>query len=322
MSTPRPRPTTTRGGALLALIALLLAGGALVLPAHAEEDPGLKQRIGADQKVAGGQVELGQGHVDIGPRYVEGSWRLMVHDDSSLDGPVWRELDDVVFRVGDNAAREVPADPAYEFLGVAAGTRVHVVPQTQNDDVVWIGWNTQDPGVLKNADRGVTLSLAGVQGPGAVTVYLQSGTFGEPDILWDSRRPERQDLWVDINTHTHANWVFTRPGVYLVRLVATADLVDGRTVTDTRTVRLVAGDRTTTAQAFATRSELPERPSSPDASSDASAGAGASGNHSDSGTGVLPVVGVSALAVVIAGALVALRNRRARERGYGSGESA
>ena len=51
-------------------------------------------------------------------------------------------------------------------------TPVHVVPQTENREVVWIGWNTQDPGVMEAIARGVTMNLLGVQGPGSVVVYL------------------------------------------------------------------------------------------------------------------------------------------------------
>jgi hypothetical protein len=42
----------------------------------------------------------------------------------------------------DQAQLSVPDDPAYAFVGADPGTTVGVVPQTQNPEVVWLGWNT------------------------------------------------------------------------------------------------------------------------------------------------------------------------------------
>jgi surface-anchored protein len=157
----------------------------------------------------------------------------------------------VVLRAGEAATLTVPDDDAYSFVGAAPGETVWVVPQTQNPDVVWVGWNTQDPEVMAVIDRGVTLSLTGVQGPGTMTTYLQSGSFGAPQILWDSRVSDPQPIWVDVNTHTHANWVFTEPGVYLVRIEAAADLLDGTSVADTQVIRFAIGEAASTAEALA-----------------------------------------------------------------------
>ena len=155
-----------------------------------------------------------------------------------------------MLRVADDARLKVPDDPAYGFLRASPGSEVYVVPQTQDPDVVWVGWNTQDPEVMETIDRGVTMTLTGVQGPGSLVVYLQSGDFAEPKVLWDSTG-EAKPVWVDVNTHTHANWVFSKPGVYLVAGRVTADLVDGSTVTDTRELRFAVGSRTSADAAFA-----------------------------------------------------------------------
>ncbi|MBM9463637.1 choice-of-anchor M domain-containing protein [Aeromicrobium sp. YIM 150415] len=242
-----------------AALAGTLVIGALICagPVHADpqddqqDDPELEQRIDPDQDVATDEVALDAGHVDMGPRFSDGTWTLMVHDDTAVEGSVWRPLDRTVMRVLDAGQLTVPEDEAYSFLGVDPGAQVHVVPQTQNPEVVWLGWNTQDPQVMSRVDRGVTLTMGDVTGPGELLVYLQAGGFGDPDVLWDSREAPGQDLWVDVNTHTHANWVFTEPGVYLVELTATADLVDGDRVEDTRYVRFAVGDDTDVDEALA-----------------------------------------------------------------------
>lgn len=249
------RPARACLAAVLATIALAPVQSAVAeeSPGPGAEDSSLRQRIEPDQQVASGRAELDGGHVDIGPRYAGERWALMVHDDSDRQGSVWRSPDEVVLRVTDAALQTVPDDPAYRFLGSPAGQRVHVIPQTQQEGVVWVGWNTQEPSVLASVDRGATLTLEGVQGPGDLVVYLQNGAFGEPDVLWDSRETGAQELFVDVNTHTHANWVFTAPGVYLVRIRASADLVDRSSVADTRVLRFAVGDATRSADALAAR---------------------------------------------------------------------
>lgn len=242
--------------ACVALLSLTLLGGTMpVALADETEDPNLNQAVDADQHVVHGEKVLDSGHVDMGPKFVDGKWTLLIHDDAAKADAnatsVWRYPDETVLHVFDQSKLTVPDDPAYAFLGVEPGSPVWVIPQTQNPEVVWLGWNTQDPEVMKRIDRGVTLSLTGVEGPGAVTTYLQSGSFGEPQVLFDSRIADEQAAWVDVNTHTHANWVFTQPGVYLLRLKAEAALVDGSSVSDTQVIRVAVGTDTAPADALA-----------------------------------------------------------------------
>ncbi|SNY61466.1 choice-of-anchor M domain-containing protein [Paractinoplanes atraurantiacus] len=192
----------------------------------------------AGQAQARGDAVIESGHIDIGPTLRDGRWSVQIHDDHTVPA-VWREPAATVLRIRDTARQAVPDDEAYAFLGEKPGTRVHVVPQTEKPDVVWIGWNTQDPAALKAIDRGVTMNLRGAQGPGAVTVFLQSGNLGAPQVLWSSAKPYPQPIWVEANTHTHANWVFGKPGVYLLALDITAGDASASTV-----LRLAVGDAT------------------------------------------------------------------------------
>ncbi len=235
---------------LLAVAVTVLLTGVPAAPAAADPGDGIAQSLDPDQAVATGPAVLETGHADIGPRYRDGTWSVEIHDDAASP-PVWRTPEEAVFRVRDGALQQVPDDPAYGFLGAAPGSEVHVVPQTQQDGVVWIGWNTQDPAVMAAVDRGVTMTLRGVQGPGDLTVYLQSGNLGAPQVLWSSTRPEPQDVWAEKNTHTHANWVFGKPGVYLVAVDVSADLTDGTSVTANTVLRFAVGDGTDPAAARA-----------------------------------------------------------------------
>ena len=204
-------------------------------------DRALTQTLSAEQPVASGRTEISAGHVDMGPRFNNGKFELMLHDDHG-ETPVWRSLDEVIYRGSDQAILEVPNDPRYSFVGAPAGSKVYVIPQTETKGVIWPGWNTQDPQLVSKLNRGVNLTLEQVSGPGTFSLYLENGNFSAPQVLWSSTKSEPQKLWVEKNTHTHANWVFTAPGEYLLKVTASAELSDGSTVTDTRYLKFAVGD--------------------------------------------------------------------------------
>jgi len=195
--------------------------------------PAMAQPVSATE-----QTVITDGHVDLGPRFVDGEWTVQLRDDT-VDPAVWRPLEDVVLQVTDKAQVSVPADPAYSFLG-KSGQKVWVIPQVQQTGVLWPGWNTQDTEVATRVDREVTWSLNGVEGPGAFTLFL-NGDFGKPDPVFDSRKPFPQETGVDVNTHVHGNWTFDAAGTYLLDIAMTAKLTDGTTVTDSGPLRLYAG---------------------------------------------------------------------------------
>lgn len=201
----------------------------------------LTQTLSAEQPVASGRTEISAGHVDMGPRFNNGKFELMLHDDHG-ETPVWRSLDEVIYRGSDKAILEVPNDPRYSFVGAPAGSKVYVIPQTETKGVIWPGWNTQDPQLVSKLNRGVNLTLEQVNGPGTFSLYLENGNFSAPQVLWSSTKSEPQKLWVEKNTHTHANWVFTAPGEYLLKVTASAELSDGSTVSDTRYLKFAVGD--------------------------------------------------------------------------------
>lgn len=254
--------STTRSSRSLS--ALVLGASLMLAPlgvAHAETSPAttesasaqpsdsnlsrgeraLTQTLSAEQPVASGRTEISAGHVDMGPRFNNGKFELMLHDDHG-ETPVWRSLDEVIYRGSDKAILEVPNDPRYSFVGAPAGSKVYVIPQTETKGVIWPGWNTQDPQLVSKLNRGVNLTLEQVSGPGTFSLYLENGNFSAPQVLWSSTKSEPQKLWVEKNTHTHANWVFTTPGEYLLKITASAELSDGSTVSDTRYLKFAVGD--------------------------------------------------------------------------------
>lgn len=342
----RPERVVAVATAALALsLALLLALVLLALPvprAAADEtpapDPALAQTVTGDEATAQGPAVVDAGHVDVGPRLVDGKWRVMARDDSGSE-PVWRDPDELVLRVSDAALMDAPTDEAYSFMGASGGERWYVIPQTQNQQVVWLGWNTQDPGVVDAVDRGATMSIGPVQGPGKSWLFLQNGTFGQPLLLVDGQKDAPQDVWVDANTHVHANWVFTAPGVYTARLTFSADTKDGKHETATTTLRFAVGDAASTDEALAAPAPAAPSATANTATTAPAAGAavataspGSAGNAADGtddgATGVRTAavtIGVLALAAVVGAVLVVRRHRvvaaeRARAHEEESGE--
>jgi anchored repeat ABC transporter, substrate-binding protein len=217
--------------------------GASVTPSA---DPALEQNVAANEPTSQTPAVIEAGHVDLGPRLIGGKLTVSLRDDSAAS-PVWRDPNKTVLRVRDGALIQVPQGEDYKFL--ADSKRVYVLPQTQKTQLVWLGWNTQDPAVTKLIQGGVNMRIEQVKGPGRSWLILQEGTFGKPKVLADSAA-SAQDIWVDTNTHVHANWIFSKPGIYLVKVSFKATGVDGKTYQATTTLRFAVGDATSTTNAL------------------------------------------------------------------------
>ena len=291
-------------------------------------DRALTQTLSAEQPVASGRTEISAGHVDMGPRFNNGKFELMLHDDHG-ETPVWRSLDEVIYRGSDQAILEVPNDPRYSFVGAPAGSKVYVIPQTETKGVIWPGWNTQDPQLVSKLNRGVNLTLEQVSGPGTFSLYLENGNFSAPQVLWSSTKSEPQKLWVEKNTHTHANWVFTAPGEYLLKVTASAELSDGSTVTDTRYLKFAVGDSASADALYAMEAQARGSGSgSSDASSSSASqasGTQASGSSSAAAASdqsgykaefTIPwgAIAAGVAAVIAVGAFLSFRRRSSAQR--------
>lgn len=307
--------TTFRRAAFAAVAAaglVLLPAGAAAAQSAASAD--LTQVIDPNQAQGTGRVVLDRGHIDFGPTLNTGEWIIQIHDDTSSPS-YWRHPDDVVAKVNDAAKNTVPDNPAYAFLGLEPGTEVWIVPQTRHPDVIWAGWNTQEPNVLDALNLGTTLSVLGVDGPGEVTVYLQAGNFGDPQPLWSTLEPFPQQSWIEVNTHTHANWVFSAPGIYLVEIQFEADLRDGTSVSARDTLRFAVGDQTDAEAAFDAQIDASLIQDEPVADTGTQPEPEAD-TEEVGGTGLLVgiVVGVVAAALVVAVVVVLIASSRAKAR--------
>ena len=197
-------------GLMAILVGIGLSFG-VSLPARGDDS--LTQHVDSSEQVVREEAVIDRGHVDLGPKIVESKPEILARDDSG-ETPLWRPLDSLVFRVTNSGKLQVPSDPSYSFLHAREGESYWVIPQTQNPNVVWLGWNTQDPELIKVMGNGATMTLGNLQGPGQAWLFLQNGAFGTPTVLYDSTASSQSDIWVEANTHVHANWAFSAPGAY------------------------------------------------------------------------------------------------------------
>ena len=312
-------------GALL-VSAFLVIVGAPSSFAEPSPDPDLAQSVAAHEEWSNEASEISVGHVDLGPRLIDGQWRAGLRHDAE-SGAVWRDPNQTVLRVNDAAIMTAPDSADYPFLADVAGKPVYVVPQTQNPGVVWLGWNTQDPAVTATIDRGLTMRVGPVSGPGRAWLFLQSGTFGKPLLLADSGAAPG-DVWIDSGTHVHANWAFSAPGTYTATVTFLGTTTAGEAVSASTTLRFAVGDAASASEALAMAAPAAASADGASASSSASssgsapAASGAAPASSSSASGAssaglpdwafLAIIAVAVLSLLVIGALVVARSRRSR----------
>lgn len=197
---------------------LLAAVGALVAAIVVAPAPAL----------AAEQVVLSKGHVDaIDVHYEGGALVLKVRDDT-VSPAVTRDPADVVFHALPGSRIAVPDVPSYAFLGTP-GTPVWILPQVQDPDLLWPGWETLNlpPGTFAGGQ--INLRLVGVDGPGRVSVFVNDA-FGGAQVLFRSDDGLPDAIEVGDHVHAHANWAFSATGRYTLKFQADATLTNGTPV--------------------------------------------------------------------------------------------
>ncbi len=211
-----------RESALRKPIRMLIGGGVLAAALVGSAVPAQAYAVAAP-------VVLSAGHVDVVDlEFSDGALEIGVHDES-VEPDVERAPSDVVFLVKRQAKTTVPADPAFGFLG-AAGAKVWILPEIQNEELLWPGISTEELESGVFVDDSVTLTAQQVTGPGRVALYTENAV-GAPTVLADSGDGLPDALPLTTGGHLHANWAFQKAGVYCIKVTATATLAaTGETV--------------------------------------------------------------------------------------------
>lgn len=209
-------------------------------------------------------VTIDRGHVDVGPVSSDGGATMALVDDSRTHArqTVLRDPESVRLSVPDHAkhvrgdvsaaevrkaglsGRPVFPDHAYDFLG-AKGTPVWVLPQNQTDGLVWPGFSTERMPTEDYPD-GVNLTLTPISAPdkGAWWAFT-AGLSNDVTMLGSSEEPH--EIVNKAPAHIHNNWVFTKPGTYVIGVSASGKNASGRFSVTQKKVTFVVGDEAATA---------------------------------------------------------------------------
>ncbi|GAA3587379.1 hypothetical protein GCM10022222_85060 [Amycolatopsis ultiminotia] len=189
---------------------------------------------------ASGHVVLGEGHVDaLAPRIVGNKFQIQVKDSTQAGKVTWRRPADVVFQVRPAARFPLPDNDKLSFAG-KPGDLVYLIPQVQQDGVIWAGWSTEALTPQQIAGS-VSCTLTSVQGPAPVAIFT-TGTFGDEKLLLGNAPGTPTAMQVPLATHAHANWIFPKEGIYRLTFALTAKQAGGSTYTDTQTYGFAVGN--------------------------------------------------------------------------------
>jgi surface-anchored protein len=179
------------------------------------------------------------GYAHIAPRIEAGELDVRLHEGSQVGPATSRDLDDVIFQVGERTTASsnlVPwvadaGDSIWRISGQADGLRAT------------LGWDTLaiDPGELQGD---LTWELERVEGPGEMTVYdLWGELHSHAAVLGDraGHRADAHELWPGMSVD--GSWAFSAPGVYCATMRWSGALAGGEPVSDRQVLTFVAGDR-------------------------------------------------------------------------------
>ena len=176
-----------RAKPLLASVAAtaLLAASASGTPAAAED-----------------RLVLDSGHIDAFTLiWADGELVLNLQEDVT-GYHVRHAPEDVLLQVKPQAALVLPdpLPPSLAFLG-DAGDTVYYLPQTQDPELIWPGWSTEQisPSVFANP---LQIDITDIEGPGDVFLW-QTGSFGESLSVLGGGFQLPGTISPNVNVHAH-----------------------------------------------------------------------------------------------------------------------
>jgi surface-anchored protein len=196
-------------------------------PGDPDPDPGDPAAPDLDDRLI-----LDEGHVDVLSTTIEGdALSLKVKDGTRLHAPdtVERDPDDVAFHAVPESEL-VLSQEVIDYWQVgdrySAGDSVWWLPDSQQQGVLFAGWNSDIAGGLLKDDA-LSLEFTDFSGPGDLLMFMP-GDGIEPTILYADTADGLPDtIATRARTHAHTDWLFSEPGVYTLTWRATAVLTDG-----------------------------------------------------------------------------------------------
>ncbi|MGJ4086907.1 TIGR03773 family transporter-associated surface protein [Corynebacterium macclintockiae] len=211
-------------------------------------------------------VTLDKGHIDAFHVTSSGSGNLKLDLTEDTTGShVARDPNNVTLKVGAEAY-----EPRTEGVS-EVGVPTYFLPQTQNENLIWPGWDTQ--GVAPHYSD-VKINFNRVCGPGRVFMWSQVNGRMAPLLTDGIEVKSGNSINQSYPSHVHANWAFERPGRYSMQVQATADGAKSEVKTYTWVVGKSDQDE---------NADQPAEGATPCGSEDAAGGGGSADGGSTSG---------------------------------------
>lgn len=247
----RPARRRRRGAPALSVLSVIaLSATGLVAPALASPPaaaaPAAAPAASAPRELsgtcmpAGADTLLDSGHVDMLDLRSDASGALTLdvkEDVTRLD--THRTPESVVLKVKDQALTDVPA-------GLPGAPRAWLLPQNQDMNLLWPGWDTLDVRSGGYDKAAFDVSYTGPDG-GEISMFQMDGFSPKPiSRLADGGfrlDPAGSTIPQDYAAHTHVNWAFSKAGRYTLTVTGRAQKADGTwTSTAPHTYTLDVGD--------------------------------------------------------------------------------
>ncbi|ARU46986.1 choice-of-anchor M domain-containing protein [Corynebacterium silvaticum] len=217
----------------------------------------------AKQDRSDGRRELVDGHLDFGPAFVDGKLGFYIGDDvkrehdavsdggHNLDHPDKVALvvgENRRFTIGEKGNRGIPENDDTAFLG-KKGDHVYYLPNTQDHNAVWPGFDTNK---VRNAfPKGMSIEIEPESMPDGAKWWAGHLPSLSNDLIKLADSSGKAVIDREEPFHEHADWFFTKPGTYKIKMRAVANesgtstqamTSDGKTIN----IGLVASGETAT----------------------------------------------------------------------------
>jgi surface-anchored protein len=192
------------------------------------------------QPVGDIDVYYTNGHADYRPLYNNGEFDYVVHGDPGVFLGGELPSDEVITYADSNAIISRPTGTAYDFLGVAEGAPLYVLPSSNNPSLPYLGFSGEsfvadvfadyrpsDPRITSATLREyVKVQMVGMRSSSGGEFSLYSVSSGNPTVWMATNDDisESDNIWLYPGTHLHRNTAFSRPGTYEIDVVVSGYL--------------------------------------------------------------------------------------------------
>ncbi|WP_368266808.1 choice-of-anchor M domain-containing protein [Corynebacterium ulcerans] len=182
-----------------------------------------------------GRRELVDGHLDFGPAFVDGKLGFYIGDDvkrehdATSDGGHNLDHPDKValivgenrrFTIGEKGNRGIPENDDTAFLG-KKGDHVYYLPNTQDHNAVWPGFDTNK---VRNAfPKGMNIEIEPESMPDGAQWWAGHLPSLSNDLIKLADSSGKAVIDREEPFHEHADWFFTKPGTYKIKMRAVAN---------------------------------------------------------------------------------------------------